>query len=171
MINAGGLVLKRWEPAWAAALVEVVRASLPELNRFMPWAHQGYGVEDADAFLTTSASDWERGTAFNYAVFTAIGELVGAASLMTRMGPGVLEIGYWIHSAHTGQGYATAAARTLASLARSLPGVDRVALRHDAANAGSAAVAGKAGFVEVDRFARSVEAPGESGVAVLREWR
>lgn len=171
MINAGGVVLKRWEPAWADELALTVRASLPELTRFMPWAHEGYDVEDARGFLKLTVDDWESGVAFNYAIFTAVGELVGAASMMTRMGPDVLEIGYWIHSAHTGRGYATAAARSLASLALTMPGIDRVAIRHDGANATSASVATKAGFVEVERFVRPVEAPGESGVAVIRERR
>jgi RimJ/RimL family protein N-acetyltransferase len=87
----------------------------------MPWAHEGYDIEDARGFLKVAVDDWESGAAFNYAIFTAIGELVGAGSMMTRMGPGVLEIGYWIHSAHTGRGYATAAARALASLALTKP--------------------------------------------------
>jgi len=171
MINAGALVLKRWEPAWAGELAGVVRESLPELKPFVPWAHDGYGVEDARSFLDLSGNDWEAGTAFNYAVFTPVGELIGAAGLMTRMGPGVLEIGYWIRSSHAGRGNATRAARALADIGLSLPGIDRVAIKHDRANVASGRVAAKAGFAEVARVEREPEMPGASGVTVVWELR
>lgn len=171
MVNAGDLVLKRWEPGWAEELAKAVRASLPELQSFMPWARDGYAVEDARTFLDRSAQQWQDGTAFNYAAFTALGEIIGSVGLMTRMGPGVLEIGYWIHSDHTGRGHASRAAKVLGGLALTMPGVERVVIKHDAANAASGAVAAKAGFTEVERVEREPQAPGESGIDVVWELR
>jgi RimJ/RimL family protein N-acetyltransferase len=171
MINAGDLVLKRWEPEWAEELTTSVRASLPELMPFMPWAHDGYEAQDAQAFLELSAKQWEEGTAFNYAAFTPLGEIIGAVGLMTRMGPGVLEIGYWINSAHTGRGYATRAAKVLADVGLRMPGIERLAIKHDAANPASGKVAANAGFREVERVEREPQAPGESGVEVVWELR
>jgi len=55
--------------------------------------------------------------------------------------------------------------------ALALPGIDRVAIRHDAANAASAAVAARAGFVEVRRVDREPQAPGETGTDVISERR
>src|SRR4051794_21377091 len=109
MINAGELVLKRWEPEWAGEATAAVRDSLPELTAYMPWARDTYGVADSRAFIERSVKNWSDGTEFNYAVFTTIGELVGAIGLMTRMGPGVLEIGYWTRTAYAGRGYMTTA--------------------------------------------------------------
>lgn len=171
MINAGDLVLKRWEPVWADELTGAVRASLPELEPFMPWAHDGYDVGDARAFLDLTAAEWEDGTGFNYAAFTPVGELIGSCGLMTRMGPGVLEIGYWIHSAHTGRGHATRAARVLADVGLTIPGIDRVAIKHDLANVASGRVAVNAGFREMTRIQREPAAPGESGTDVIWELR
>lgn len=171
MINAGDVVLKRWEPAWAEELTKTVRASVPELVPFMPWAYDGYDVEDARAFLDMSENQWEEGTAFQYAVFTAVGDLVGSCGLMTRMGPGVLEIGYWIHSDYAGRGYATALAKALARVALAMPDIDRAAIKHDAANPASGRVAAKAGFTEVERVEREPAAPGESGLEVIWERR
>jgi ribosomal-protein-serine acetyltransferase len=54
-------------------------------------------------------------------------------------------------------------------VALGLPGIDRVAIRHDAANAASAAVATKARFTEVKRTDREPEAPGETGTDIIRE--
>src|SRR3954471_4303792 len=159
MINAGELVLKRWQPAWAGAATVAVRESLPELKPFLPWATDGYDAEASRTFIESSVEDWDKGTAFNYGIFTAEGDLIGGIGLMTRMGPGVLEIGYWMRTAYTGRGHMTAAVQALTRVAFTLPGIERVAIRHDAANAASAAVAAKAGFVEVSRVPREPEAP------------
>jgi ribosomal-protein-serine acetyltransferase len=171
MINAGALVLKRWEPAWAEQAAAAVRESLPELREFLPWAGDDYDAETSRAYLEKSKQDWADGTEFNYAMFTATGELVGAIGMMTRMGPGVLELGYWTRTAYAGRGYMTAAVEALSRVALAMPGIDRVAIRHDVANGASAAVAAKAGFVEVRRATREPEAPGETGTDVIRELR
>ena len=65
----------------------------------------------------------------------------------------------------------TAAVSALTQAALTLPGIDRVAIRHDAANAASAVVAAKAGFTEVERISREPEAPGETGLDIIRERR
>ena len=171
MVNAGEIVLKRWEPAWADAATVAVRESLPELKPFLPWATDGYDAEASRTFIEKSVREWDEGTAFNYGIFSAVGELIGGIGLMTRMGPGVLEIGYWMRTGYTGRGYMTAAVEALTRVAFALPGIERVAIRHDVANAASAAVAGKAGFAEVTRVHREPEAPGETGTDVIRERR
>ena len=83
----------------------------------MPWATDGYDVEASREFIALSAGKWADGTEFNYAAFTAAGELIGSIGLMTRMGPGTMEIGYWIHSSHAGRGYATGAVEALTPVA------------------------------------------------------
>ena len=171
MINAGGLVLKRWDPAWADEVTAAIRESLPQLKPFLPWAHDEYGGADSSGFIQRSMDNWANGTEFNYAIFTTTGELVGAVGLMTRMGPGVLEIGYWTRTPYAGRGYMTAAVDALTRVALTLPGIERVTIQYDVANAASAAVAVKAGFVEVDRVNGNREAAGESGTRVVRERR
>jgi ribosomal-protein-serine acetyltransferase len=171
MINAGELVLKRWEPEWAAESTVAVRESLPELQAYLAWAHDGYADEDSRDFIERSLANWAGGTEFNYAVFTTIGELVGGIGLMTRMGPGVLEIGYWTRTAYAGRGYMTIAVNALTRVALSLPGIERAAIQHDASNAASAAVAAKAGFTEVSRVEREPQAAAETGTMVIRERR
>ena len=63
----------------------------------------------------------------------------------------------------------TAAVEAITRVALSLPGVDRVAIRHDEANKASGAVAIKAGFVEVARVAGEPEGEGGTGTTVVRE--
>lgn len=171
VVDAGQLLLKRWEPQWADEATAAVRESLAELKPFLPWARDDYDIDAARAFIEASLDTWAQGTEFNYAIFTAVGDLVGAIGLMTRMGSGVLEIGYWTRTPYAGRGYMTAAVDALARVALALPGVERAAIRHDAANTASAAVAIKAGFIEVERLSREPEAPGESGTDIIRERR
>jgi ribosomal-protein-serine acetyltransferase len=168
MINAGELVLKRWETEWAPAAVEAIQESLPELRQFLPWATDTYGLEESREYIARSRADWDAGTQYNYAIFTAIGELAGSIGLMTRMGPGVLEIGYWTRTPYAGRGFMTAAVRAITRVALTLPGIERVAIKHDEANKASGAVAIKAGFAEAAREAREIEAPGESGTTIIR---
>jgi ribosomal-protein-serine acetyltransferase len=171
MINAGAIVLKRWELAWADEAAAAIRESLPELRPFLPWATATYDAEASRTFITTSVADWDKGTTFNYGIFTTTGDLAGGIGLMSRMGAGVLEIGYWMRTPYAGRGYMTAAVEALTRVALTLPGIERVAIRYDVANAASAAVAAKAGFVEVSRVRREPEAPGETGTDVVRERR
>ncbi|MBM2614359.1 GNAT family N-acetyltransferase [Actinoplanes sp. LDG1-06] len=171
MINAGELVLKRWELGWAPDALAAIQESLPELRQFLPWATDAYNLDDFVDYVTRSREGWADGEQFNYALFTAVGELVGSIGLMTRMGPGVLEIGYWIRSPYAGRGYMTAAVNALTRVALTLPGIERVAIKFDEANKASAAVAIKAGFTEVAREEREVTAPGESGTTIVRERR
>jgi ribosomal-protein-serine acetyltransferase len=161
MINAGDLVLKRWEPEWSAELAAAVQESQPELAAFLPFATPDYGLAEARDFTERSVANWAAGTECNYAIFTAVGDLIGSIGLMTKYGPDTLEIGYWLRTPWAGQGRMTAAVRVLSRVALSLPGIERLVIRHDPANHASAAVAAKAGFVEA----------GRDGDDVIREYR
>ena len=169
MINAGELVLKRWEPEWAEEALAAVRDSLPELKQFMPWATDEYDLQTSRDYLLRAREGWVQGTEFNYAIFTSVGDLVGSIGLMTRMGPGVLEIGYWTRSPYAGRGYMTAAVEAITRVALTMPGIERAAIKHDQANVASGRVAVKAGFTEAGKEVREPEAPGETGTIIVRE--
>jgi RimJ/RimL family protein N-acetyltransferase len=66
-----------------------------------------------------------------------------------RIGPGALELGYWVATAFTGRGVATAAVGLLAAEAFADPAIGHVEIHHDARNAASGAVAARAGFTPV----------------------
>lgn len=171
MIDVGELTLKRWKPEWAAETTAAVRESLPELKLYMPWATDAYDEGTSRAYIETSVKGWDAGTEFNYGIFSDAGELVGSIGLMTRMGPDVMEIGYWTRSPYAGRGYMTAAVRAITRVALTLPGIERVAIQYDASNAASAAVAAKAGFTEARRIEREPLTPGETGTDIVTEYR
>jgi RimJ/RimL family protein N-acetyltransferase len=135
----------------------------------MPWATEAADLEHQRARIAGALPSWDAGTEFGYTVFlpgrepTEGGTVIGAIGLHRRIGPGGIEIGYWIHAAHCGRGYATEAARALTGAALALPDVRRVEIHCDEANAASAAIPRKLGY-RLDRVDRRVpEAPGETG--------
>lgn len=167
-VGSGEVVLRRFRETDAAVLNQVVQESLDHLRPWMAWVADGYSVAAATEFLVAAQHDWARGAAYNYAIHVQ-GRLAGAASLMARIGPDGLELGYWLHPAYTGRGAATRAAALLAEEAFRV-GVRRVEIVTDVANFRSAAVPRRLGFVEVER--RSPQeplTPGEDGVDVV--WR
>lgn len=167
VIEHGQVVLRRYREDDAGALFRAVMESLGHLRPWLPWA-QDYSRESAAEFLAASARDWADGTAFNYAITTE-GALVGGIGLMARIGPGGLEIGYWVHRARTRRGLATAAAAALVGQAFRLPGVDRVEIVHDELNVASGAVPRKLGFTEVGR--RPIDPPSPDGTGIGVVWQ
>src|SRR5271165_7031817 len=167
VIEYGPLTLRRYRDDDLDDLVRAVTESEDHLRPWLPWV-TGHSVESEAAFLAQSARDWESGIAYNYAIRTE-GALAGGIGLMARIGPGGLEIGYWVHRAFTRRGLATAASAALVEQAFRLPGVDRVEIVHDELNVASGGVPRKLGFTEVGR--RAIEPPPPAGTGVGVVWR
>jgi ribosomal-protein-serine acetyltransferase len=165
VIEHGPVTLRRYHQDDVDALLEAVTSSLDHLRPWMPWAVD-YSRESAEEYLADSIRRWDDGTEYNYAITTA-GALAGSASLMARIGPGGLEIGYWVHRAYTRRGLATAATAVLVEQAFRLPGVDRVEIVHDELNVASGGVPRKLGFTEVERRPLDLPAPVGTGVGVV----
>jgi ribosomal-protein-serine acetyltransferase len=166
-VDAGLIRLQRWTLERAEDLDQAIEVSLSELMPFMPWATQGHDLEATTSYLVASQREWDNGENFNYAMLTASHEVVGGCGLMVRQGPDVFEIGYWVHSAHAGRGYATLAAMVLAEVGLAQAGIDRVEIRHDVANPASGRVAAKAGFRQVGRVEAVWRAPSDSGMHLV----
>ena len=118
--------------------------SQEHLRPWMPWA-KGYSRENSVEFVAGCDRDWDAGVAFNYAIIVD-GVIAGSCGLMARIGPGALEIGYWVHRDYVRRGLATASAAALTSAAFTLPDIDRVEIVHDELNRPSEAVPRKLGF-------------------------
>ncbi len=161
---ANGITLRRWRRAYSSALLESVRASLPHLRPWMPWATADYGREQVTDYLTRKDQEWDAGQTFDYAIMIGARQVIGSAGLMSRIGPGRLEIGYWVDTRHTGQGVATRTAAALSAAGLAVPGIDQLEIHHEEANTASGAVARKLGYQRVD------SAPREGGGATII-WR
>lgn len=126
-------------------------ASLPELRQWMPWAQGEPDLAEDRALLERAARAFDAGEDLMYLMLRG-GEVVGGTGLH-RLDWSVLggEIGYWVATPHTGQGYAHAAARALTELAlRPVSagglGFARLEIRCDPGNARSRRIPEGLGF-------------------------
>ena len=168
-LTNGGAVLRRLRPEDLDVLDRIIVESLDHLLPWMPWA-AAHTRQTALEHLDRCEAAWGSGEAYNYAI-TVDGEPVGSCSLMRRIGPGGMEIGYWLHPGWTGRGLVTASAAALVGAAFALPDVTRVEIHHDEANKASGAVPQRLGFTVVSRGPDAAvrgAAPAESGVTVVQ---
>ncbi len=171
-----GVVLRDTRDVPTDAIVEVIRDSRAGyLDQWMPWASDDANEPGWRAYLRAGGDEPadagdERSREFAYAILDADGEVVGVCSLIDRLRPGALEIGYWVRRDRQGEGFATRAAALLADAALALAPVTSVEIHHDAANTASRAVPLRLGFRKAREEAREPTAPGESGTTWVWEW-
>jgi RimJ/RimL family protein N-acetyltransferase len=146
-------------------LVEAVTTSIGHLLPWMTWA-SGYDRDAARGYLEGTRGPWKDRDDFGYALL-AEGVIVGSAGLHRRVGPGGLEIGYWVDVRHTRRGIASLATAGLTEAGLGIPGIDRIEIHHDRANTASSGIPVRLGFSKVAERRDKIEAPGESGVEVI----
>jgi RimJ/RimL family protein N-acetyltransferase len=146
----------------AEAVALTVRESLDHLRPWMPWAGDDQSADPAFqrqrlARVLAGGEEWQ------YGLFSPDGaKFLGSFGLMTRRGPGTLEIGYFLHVDAVGQGHATKAVAALTDAAKRVRGVREVRIYCDEANVRSAAIPRRLGY-RLDRTEeRAPEAPAET---------
>jgi RimJ/RimL family protein N-acetyltransferase len=149
----------------AEAVARAVGESLEHLKPWMPWADaQSADLTFQRNRLRQQSQQRERTEEWQYGLFgVADDTLLGSFGLMTRRGPGTLEIGYWLHVDAGGHGYATAAARALTETGQNVRSIKQMMIVCDEANLRSAAIPQRLGYELARVEARTPEAPGESG--------
>jgi RimJ/RimL family protein N-acetyltransferase len=142
------LVLRCWDPRDAPLLKQAVDESREHLRPWMAWAgSEPEALGEYVIRLRRQRSNFDRDEDFVYGILDrAETRVLGGAGLHTRVGAGGLEIGYWIHADHVGQGLATEASAALTRAAFDAHGVGRVEIHCHPENARSAAVPRKLGF-------------------------
>ena len=147
-VETGRLVLRCMSPEDAPIIRAALDANDEHLRPMIPF------MQDEPRTLRQTAQ-WLRGyrAAFDlnrdyrYAVFDA-GEtkLLGMSVLLTRAGPGALEIGYWTDKDTVGQGIASEACSALIRVAFEIEMVERVEIMCAPENTASAAIPARLGF-------------------------
>jgi ribosomal-protein-serine acetyltransferase len=168
-IPAGAVTLRRWQNADVEVLHEAVLDSADHLRPWMPWAAgEPVTLEDRRERIRAWIESWEAGEEYAYAIEEE-GRVVGACSLVRRIGEGGLEIGYWVRPEVEGRGVAGAAAGALTAAAFGIDGVTHVEIHHDVANVRSGRIPERLGFEHIEDRPDEVLASGEAGVE--RIWR
>ncbi|MCB9765174.1 MAG: GNAT family N-acetyltransferase [Alphaproteobacteria bacterium] len=137
--------------AWRLEDVEALRAALDASDAHLrPWIPfmraEPRSIEQTRSRVAGFIAFFVAGQHFRYAVWRQPdGALVGEVMLLGRAGPHALEVGYWLHSAHTGQGYAIEAVRALVDAAFTHPDIEALRFRCDVRNTPSNALPRKLG--------------------------
>ncbi len=174
-VASSRLTLRRWTPEDTPILQAAVTASIEHLRPWMSWiAFEPMSEEDRMERISLWHADWAEGGDAVLGAFWE-GTCGGGCGLHRRAGPATLEIGYWVHAEHLGNGYALEMAQALTSAAFSVPGITRVEIHHDKANIRSAAIPSALGFVRMGESPDEIAAPAEMGVDVawsvtLEQW-
>lgn len=142
------ILLRAWEVDDAPALGRAIEESLEHLRAWMDWAmHEPSALPDVEARIATYNDDVRHGRDWTFGLFDPErGEVLGGMGMHPRIGPGGLEIGYWMHVRHTGRGLATEAASALTRVGFELLGAERIEIRCDPENVRSAAIPRKLGY-------------------------
>jgi RimJ/RimL family protein N-acetyltransferase len=159
-IETERLAIRCYEPADAGLLKEAIDSSLEHLREFMPWAHdEPQTLEEKTALLKGFRAEFDRGENFIYAIFSRDeAELLGGTGLHPRIGPGGLEIGYWIRASATRQGLATESSAALTRVGFEVCVADRIEIRIEPGNTASFGIPRKLGFVEEATLRRRLPA-------------
>jgi len=170
-LTCGPARLRRWRRGDSASLLAARTASDEHLRAWMPWAQDPPTEQAVLAYLELTETDWRSGQGFHYALISLDNDrdVLGSFSLVSRIGAGGLEIGYWVHLHHTGRGLATAAAAALTSAGFGLPDITHLEIHMDRENLASRAVPRKLGYTLVGTRDRDPTAPRDSGSDEI--WR
>lgn len=175
------LLLERFTPSHAPALLPLLEANVERLKPWIPWrVAEPVPLPRLRERLAAFARAFDAGREWRYAVHdAATRDLLGEVDLFPRgpetrvalEGADRVEVGYWLRGDAGGRGYATEAAAAAMAIGLALPGIDRVEIRCDAANAPSAAIPRRLGFRLSRVIAEPSATPGAAPVQLqVWEW-
>ena len=118
---------------------------MPELKRFMSWAHHSTPVTTAE-HMRAAEVEWKEWKGWDFVIF--FGDEVAGSIGLNRYDAlwRSANLGYWIRSDLSGRGFATEAARAVIDFAFGELDLNRLELVADVDNLASQRVAEKAGF-------------------------
>ncbi len=157
------LVLRPFRRRDVDAVLEAAANSLPDLNRWLPWAHARYGRGDAVAFVRDSLSAWSEGRAYDFAIRRPEDperHLGNVSVWYTSRAALVGEIGYWVRSDETGKGVGTEATARVLQVAFDELHMHRAVLRIAVGNTASERIAEKLGFTREGLLREDVRVNG-----------
>lgn len=158
VLRSERLLLRPSRRADLDALDAAISESLPELIRWLPWAHDAHSRSDTRRYLRVAQSARAARNAFEYAIVDRSEQtLIGMVSLhridWSRRSCG---LGYWVRRDAWGNGYATEAGAALLRHALGDLQLNRVEALVALENMASRRVVEKLGFTR-EGVARGVE--------------
>lgn len=165
------LVLRCWSPSDAPLLRATLDANNQHLRPMIPFMKdEPRSLDQTAQWLRGLRALFDLGQNYRYAVFNKDEtRLLGENMLLTRPGPGALEVGYWTDKDNIGKGFAAEAAGALIRVAFEIEGVDRVEIHCAPENTASASIPAKLGFTYESTLKRRAT-DSEGDIRDLMMW-
>ncbi len=130
-------------------LLAAIRASLPTLSQWLPWATPDYDLVHASGWIAHCLAAREAGSEYHFGIFdTGTGDLLGGVGLNHFIRTyRTAHLGYWVADAARGRGVAVEAARRAAHFAFGTLALQRLTILVQPENRASLRVAVKLGTV------------------------
>lgn len=150
-LHTARLLLRTPQAGDGPALHAAVAESLPELRRFLaslPWVAAEQSVALSESYCRMAHANFLARRDMPYLLLEkATGQLVGSSGLhRPEWATPKLEMGYWVRSSRSGQGFVSEAVAALTALAFNQIHAARLELITDEANGASRQVAQRCGF-------------------------
>jgi len=129
-------------------MVEAALESVSEINPWMDWCTGDFNIEAAEAFISEQIEARRNGSAYEFALFSETGLYLGGGGVNNiNKACHMANVGYWIRTSQTKNGYGTAALQALVDWARANTQLNRLEVVVATGNAASQRVAQKCGAV------------------------
>jgi|RhiMethySRZTD1v2_1073278.scaffolds.fasta_scaffold294577_2 N-acetyltransferase len=141
------VTIRRYDTVDVPLLCEAARESSPEVSIWLPWCHSHYSMEESLEWILRSGKRWDEKREFHFGIFDSqTGAFVGGVGL-NELKPEhrLANLGYWVRTAWTGRGVATAAASLAAEFGFEELLLDRIEILAALGNKPSQQVAAKLG--------------------------
>jgi RimJ/RimL family protein N-acetyltransferase len=157
------LVIRCYDPADAPLLKEAIDSSLDHLRPWMPWVEgEPQTLDEKVELLRSFRASFDSGDNFIYGIFAVDEEqALGGTGLHPRIGPGGLEIGYFVRASATRQGIATETAAALTRVGFEVCEADRIEIRIEPGHEASIGVPRRLGFTEEATLRRRLPGRGD----------
>lgn len=148
--EGGAFELRPYYLGVADDLLRAAIESREALSEWMSWMHRGYSMRDVESWVEIAIAAWDAGSAYEFVIYDLEEDrAIGSCGLsdINRLDL-VANLGYWVSSARSGIGAATAAAELIWSFGVGTVGLNRLEIVVAVGNAASRRVAEKAGAID-----------------------
>ncbi|MCM3004263.1 GNAT family N-acetyltransferase [Priestia koreensis] len=127
---------------------QAIRESIHELKVWLPFAQKLPTIEETEMNVREAHIDFLKRKSFRFLIFHKVTkEFIGVTSFQEiNWNVPKCEIGYWIHTAFSGNGYMTEAVRELSNVGLQQMKFKRIEIRCESTNLKSRSIPEKLGF-------------------------
>lgn len=155
------LLIRVPQPGDGRMINNAIRESFDELHAWMPWAQVVPSVAESETYVRESALRFRNREELPLLIVRKSDGMYVGSTGMHNIAWDVprFEIGYWLRTGETGQGYMTEAVNGITAMAFNELKAERMEIRCDANNARSAAVALRCGYLLEAKLRHDSRAP------------